>query len=483
MKSILLTSIPKYDLSAPPAALGVLQGVAKSNGWQTKIFDFNLFLHKNLTDEEWQAIDNWSMFIINDIDDGLKKKIINLWDLSIKTEMLENTEYLLISIFSYWSLYIARLIISHEGKKIKPYKLIVGGNGVVSKFPDTKEYFEYWNNKNKFIEHLIIGEGENPLVKILSKGRIKYDDENIDSYPFPSYSGFNFNEYFEKKVYITGSRGCVRKCTFCDIANIWPKFRYRSAESIIEEIKKHFYEHGITRFDFTDSLINGSVSNFYKFNCLLAEEKQKNAYLKDIIYLGQAICRPKNQMLEKHYEAMYYAGCKQLTIGIESFSSKIREHMKKRFSDKDIEYHLEQCAIWNIPNIFLMICGYPTETIEDHNKNLQDLKKYQLFANMGVIEMIRWGTTMHLIPDTPITSQKSIQELGLISRDSTPIFFSPKSSYDWISKINPELTIKERIRRRIELHETTTRLGYLQPRVKEDLNTLLSLAKSVKINN
>ena len=124
MKSILLTSIPKYDLSAPPAALGVLQGVAKSNGWQTKIFDFNLFLHKNLTDEEWQAIDNWSMFIINDIDDSLKKKIINLWDLSIKTEMLENTEYLLISIFSYWSLYIARLILSHEGKKIKPYKLI-----------------------------------------------------------------------------------------------------------------------------------------------------------------------------------------------------------------------------------------------------------------------------------------------------------------------------------------------------------------------
>ena len=55
MKSILLTSIPKYDLSAPPAALGVLQGVAKSNGWQTKIFDFNLFLHKNLTDEERDA--------------------------------------------------------------------------------------------------------------------------------------------------------------------------------------------------------------------------------------------------------------------------------------------------------------------------------------------------------------------------------------------------------------------------------------------
>jgi len=59
MKSILLTSIPKYDLVAPPAAIGVLQGVAQSHGLQTAVFDFNLHLMKNLTDSEWQELDNW----------------------------------------------------------------------------------------------------------------------------------------------------------------------------------------------------------------------------------------------------------------------------------------------------------------------------------------------------------------------------------------------------------------------------------------
>ena len=41
MKSVLMTSVPKYDLSGPPAAIGVLQGVFKSHGWETSILDFS----------------------------------------------------------------------------------------------------------------------------------------------------------------------------------------------------------------------------------------------------------------------------------------------------------------------------------------------------------------------------------------------------------------------------------------------------------
>lgn len=477
MKSILMTSIPRYDLVAPPAAIGILQGVAESVGMKTVVFDFNLYLKKTLTENEWQLLDDWCTFIQHDIPQELKQKIIRLWDDQIQRRLPQGCEFLLMSVFSYWSLYVARLLLEHEGKKIRPYKLIVGGNGVSSKFPDSNLYFKEWNERHKYIEHLILGEGEQPLAQILSNGKVEYDDASIDSFPFPSYAGYDLNNYEEKKVYLTGSRGCVRKCTFCDIENIWPKFRYRSAESLIEEIKKHHEMHGVTRFDFTDSLINGSVSNFYKFNTMLAEAKEKDSNLKDIGYLGQAICRPRNQMPESHYEAMYYAGCKQLTIGIESFSNPVRNHMKKKFSDEDIEYHLEQCKFWNIPNIFLMITGYPTETLDDHKKNLKDLEKYKDYAKMGIIEMIRWGTTMHLIPDTPITNPKYVKELGLKGRDHRPIGFDPHSQYYWHSTTNPSLTLRERIRRRIELHEYSVKLGYPQPRVENELTSVLGMAK------
>jgi hypothetical protein len=151
--------------------------------------------------------------------------------------------------------------------------------------------------------------------------------------------------------------------------------------------------------------------------------------------------------------------------------------MKKKFSDRDIEYHLEQCKYWNIPNIFLMITGYPTETIKDHQKNLNDLEKYKDYAKMGVIEMIRWGTTMHLIPDTPITNPKYVKELGLKGRDHRPIGFDPNSQYYWHSTSNPDLTLRERIRRRIELHQHSVKLGYPQPRVQNELTSVLGMAK------
>lgn len=479
MKSALLTSLPKYDLVAPPAAIGVLQGVAKEHNVNTEVLDFNLYLKENLNDVEWNELDDWCIFLKKDISNDFKTKILQLWDRALNEKMPKNCEYLLISLFSYWSLYIGRLIIKHESSKIRPYKLIVGGNGVSSKFPDTGLYMKDWNDKNNYIEHLIIGEGENPLADIFSQGKVTYNEENLDSFPFPSYVGFDFNNYQEKKVYITGSRGCVRRCTFCDIQNIWPKFRFRSAESIVEEIKKHFYEHGITRFDFTDSLINGSVSNFYKFNSLLAEEKEKDKGLKEIGYLGQAICRPKNQMPPQHYEAMHYAGCKQITVGIESFSESVRNHMKKKFSDADIEYHLEQCGYWRIPNVFLMIVCYPTETIDDHNKNISDLKKYSKYAKTGIIEFMRWGTTMHLMSDTPIVEEKYINELQITNGEENKIFYDPYSPYTWLAKSNPTLTVKERIRRRLELHKETVQLGYPQPDIKNELNTLLSMSNSL----
>ena len=479
MKSVLLTSIPKYDLSGPPAAIGVLQGIFKSHGLETSILDFNSHLYKNLTEKEWFELDSWLTFIKDNIDIKLKQKILNLWEKAIAEKIPKNCEYLLISVFSYWSLYIARLIIEHESKKLKSYKLIVGGNGVSSKFPDTNQYFKDWNDQHKYIEHLILGEGESPLTNIITKGKVKYNDNDLDSYPFPTYSGFDFTDYREKKVYITGSRGCVRHCTFCDIYNIWPKFRYRSAKSLVDEIKNHFYETGITRFDFTDSLINGSVSNFYKFNVLLAEEKEKNKDLKDTGYLGQFICRPKQQMPESHYEAMYYAGCKQLTVGIEHFSNAIRHHMKKKFSNSDIDYHLDQCSYWNIPNVFLMIVGYPTETRQDHIENIRAIIKYRKYAQTGIIELLRWGITMHLFPDTPITTSEMIETLGIKFNNIKGTNISDTALYRWTTSSNPDLTLKERLRRRLELHKLSVHLKYPMPRVKEELTTLLEISKTL----
>jgi hypothetical protein len=346
--------------------------------------------------------------------------------------------------------------------------------------------FADWVSDNHLADFIVRGDGEPTFDAILKgqteipgvNGTIQKYDWNIDTYPIPDYSKFDLSLYNSKKVYITGSRGCVRNCTFCDIAVSWPKFRYRKASSIVDEIKKHYYDIGVESFDFTDSLINGSISNFYEFNIALAEEKAKNSDLKNINYIGQFICRPQSQMSASHYEAIYYAGCKQLTVGIESFSENVRTHMRKKFSDADIDYHIAQSSYWGIQNVWLMICGYPTETIQDHQANLDALKKYQPYAEQGIIELIRWGTTMHLFDDTPIVSESMIHELDIqLYGDHDPGF---NSVYNWISGKNPQLDLTERLRRRVEIHEQCVRYGYPQPRVRQELSAIKNLAKLSK---
>jgi coproporphyrinogen III oxidase-like Fe-S oxidoreductase len=172
------------------------------------------------------------------------------------------------------------------------------------------------------------------------------------------------------------------------------------------------------------------------------------------------------------YELMHHAGASQLTVGIESFSEKIRKLMKKKFSNHAIDYHLEQCGYWGIPNILLMIVGYPGETIRDHQQNIDALHRYQTFSDMGTIFMIRWGFTMHIYQDTQLYKQKT--DLGLILNNDVEI----DGFYTWVSSADTSLDLVERIRRRVELHEISYNLGYSQPNTYGELNSLKSLLES-----
>jgi hypothetical protein len=293
----------------------------------------------------------------------------------------------------------------------------------------------------------------------------------------PDYSNFNFAGYRDNRLLITGSRGCVRKCTFCDIETIWPAFRYRSPESQVAEIIAHAKEYNIKRFEFTDSLINGSISGWIKFNGLLAEARARDSFLQDITYSGQFICRDQVSQPKIMYELMHYAGVRQISVGIESFSEKIRNAMKKKFNDASIDYHLEQCGRWAIPNIFLMIVGHPEETQQDHEINLDRLHRYKIYADMATIFMIRWGTTMHIIKDTPLYRDRmyQIEDAHQNEKDSDTL-------YAWINRNNPDLTLPERIRRRVELHETSFALGYSQPNSRAELKKILSLLETYHIH-
>lgn len=483
MNNIVLVSLPKVETIYPPGALAVLSSVAKQNNFDVTIFDYNLQLFHELTATEWERFESWNSFAIDAIDVDFEQKLKQIFLNNISEKINNQTQYVCFSVFSYFSNRISTLVLSWY-KDQYCITSVVGGSGVSTDTSATnKKIFGEFLMESKLADYVIFGEGELSFDNLL-KGNTDYPGinkncpvqiEDLSALPTPTYEYFDMSKYHTKKILVTGSRGCVRNCTFCDIELTWPKFKYRKAESIVDEIKKHFYDYNITEFEFTDSLINGSISNFDRFNELLYEEKQKNPELAPIKYQGQFICRPQTHQSSRSYELMHRAGCSMLITGIESFSNNVRYHMRKKFSNEDIDYHFEQCARWAIPNVVLMIVGYPTETEQDHQDTLNALLRYKKYADMGVIFMIRWGFTMHLYDHTPIMSM--LDELGIDT--NTNIKFD--SLYGWTSSKNPSNTLRERIRRRIEIHELAVSLGYPMPRVYEELMVVKSLSEKISL--
>jgi len=470
LDNILLVTVPKQDLNNPPAALGILSAICIQNSIEPRILDLNQILSKELTADEWQDLDVKSALGNNipQLNLLLKQKINDIFTKELKKHINKHTQFIAISVFTFESIVSTDILL--ECLSDINVEVIVGGTGLESVF-NNKPYYETIADA---VDYIVLGDGEISFDMILKrqcdKKIVKYsNDRDLNNYPLPDYTKFPKQDYSWNKVYITGSRGCVRSCTFCDVANYWPQFRYRDADLLIEEIRKHVGETGVTHFEFTDSLINGNISNFYKFNQKLAELKIKDSNLKDVTYSGQFICRPEKQMPTQHYEAMHYAGCNQISIGIESFSESVRNHMKKKFSNADIDYHLEQSAYWGIPNIFLMISGYPTETQADHAENIKYLHKYQKYVYSNTIFMISFGFTMHLLHNTPIMNM--IENLDIKIPDN-----SMSNIFDWEVGNN---NLKNRILNRLELHEVAYKLGYKMPRSYSYLKFIEELAQKI----
>lgn len=479
MKNVVLVSLPKVETQFPPAALSIISSIAAENQRAVRIFDYNLDLFDKLDSEQWNQLESWCTFSVDSVTPDLEQIMKTVFVQRLHQYLDTDTEFVCFSVFSYFSNRIAALVLDwYRAESQVPS--VVGGSGVSTDVSAThKEIFGDWLLREGLACYVIFGEGELCFDSLL-KGRTDHAGinrnnpvqiDNLSALPLPTYRYFDMPRYDNKKILITGSRGCVRKCTFCDIELTWPLFRHRRAEHIVAEMEQHFYEYGVTEFEFTDSLINGSITNFDRFNELLYERKQQRPDLEPLRYQGQFICRPSDQQKERSYQLMHLAGCTMLITGIESFSESVRNHMRKKFSDHDIDYHLEQCARWNIPNVFLMIVGYPTETQQDHEANLAALQRYQPYAQMGIIFMIRWGFTMHLYEHTPIMGM--VEDLG-IKLESNVKF---DSLYGWTSTVNLGNTLQERIRRRLEIHELCVKLGYPMPRVKEELLILKKLAE------
>jgi radical SAM superfamily enzyme YgiQ (UPF0313 family) len=322
----------------------------------------------------------------------------------------------------------------------------------------------------RVVDNVIQGDGEQAIIDLLNgtaepNTHADVNDINLETVPFVDFDDYELDKYNyinEPTIPITGSKGCVRKCTFCDIPVLWPKFKFRSGEHIAKEMIHLYNKHGVRKFYMSDSLVNGSMQAFTDFITVLAEHNHQNPDAS-VKWVGQYITRPiSNALNDQYYDLLKASGGEGLTIGVESGSDAVRAHMKKQFRTVDIDTELAQFDRRGIVCVLLFFSCYPTERWEDFLETVNMFIRYQKYCASGTVYKLTLGTPYTHHPQTPLWNMQ--EEIGLESKKGSDIL--------WRLNKNKELTFVERVRRRLILQEVATALRLPMSRNTAELNQL-----------
>lgn len=488
MIDIMFLTLPRLELRAPITAPAILKSTVEKHGFSAFCYDLNLDLWLNVDTEKYGNI-----WFDTDLSFRYPDKFKELWETVIQTHTdrwikkieEKSPTWIGITIFSQRSKWITIAICELIRERFPNIKIVVGGPFAEHTGPNLYN--------SKLADAYVVGEGEEAIISILNNnfnvpgvnGNSPSQIDDLDLIPIPDYSDFDMDKYpktwWDPRIkddnklgtdfiYITGSRGCVRKCSFCDIESVWPKFRYRSGKSIADEMCEQNQKYGSKKFLFTDSLLNGSVKQL-KDICTTLIDYKKQGKMDDVFWQGQFIARPEHQMPEEAYKLMSDAGYGFVSIGVESGSEKVRNDMKKMFDDTALDFTFRMCAKYKIEMAWLLLVGYPTETEEEFQKTLDMLEKYKWINDMGLIRSIALGPTLDIVPGSPLWRNQ--KELGI----------TWDQNKHWVYKDN---TREVRIKRWLRLKEKCLELNY--PVVEKATDHLLAelekiTAQKQKVNH
>jgi len=460
MTDILLVNLPKFEPNIIPSALAILKGIANNCKLNTKIVDFNLDWIDRCFNNKLDR--NLILSNIHYIQ-GPQKKYKHYIDLIIKdwANQIVNDppKMLAISIFSYYGQYFAKELSRLVKEKSPSVYIIIGGPGVSDALHE-KPVFAHYMYNNKLIDKFVQGPAEESWLEILNDffnlRLIKLNNTFLDSNYTTDYSDFEFERYrnnanrftpyLKNTVIITysASEGCVRKCDFCEIHRYW-NFKQRTADQVKKNLQPLINAVADCHIEFTDSLVNGSLTEFEKILDFLIEIKAQHP---NFTWSGQYIVRNHKNYPEIFYSKISRSGGCKLHIGVETGSDNLRQKMNKSFTNQDLDYTLKMFKKYGITCTILLFVGHPEETDKDFQDTIDMFTKYACYAT-NIIGSVQPNSAMTVHKNTPLYDKAA--ELG-IKLTADPAL--------WFCSTNPTLTFAERMRRRLILGEHLQKLNY-----------------------
>lgn len=237
------------------------------------------------------------------------------------------------------------------------------------------QFIEELKGQRKFEEIPNIGYKKNGQIR-LNPIRLP---EDLDLLPFPDYEFMGLRLYpktYKMRYYpsapILTSRGCPFPCTYCSGGKLsGKKFRARSPQNIIDEIKFLKANYNIREFEIWDDNFTLDKKRTNDFCDLLLKE---NINLPWWCPNGLRVETLDEALIRK----MKKSGLYSIAIGIESGSEKIQKDMKKNLNFEKVREVAQLGNKYGIRMEGFFILGYPTETKDDILKTIKLSKELPL---------------------------------------------------------------------------------------------------------
>ena len=420
-KDIVFITVPKFEVQSPLIGPAALKAVVEKAGYTSKCFDFNVELWNKVKDKYAHCwLENDQTLIKDKKFKEIRKDFDPLIADCVQQIKLHSPKFVGVTLLSHWQHTMTTAFIDEMLRVMPDVKIVLGGPGAT---PD----YGPKNLKEGRIYAYVEAEGEEAILQILKGNRLypgingqpPVQIQDLDSLPFADYTDYDMSQYshlfrdpFQDPkgtdlLYLTGSRGCIRRCKFCDVGKRWPTFASKSGVTIAKEMIHQVKTHPeIKEFYFTDSLLNGNIPQMNAMMDTLIE-----ANLEGVRWGGQFIVRPPNSQGPEIYEKLAKSGCNRMLLGIESGSQKVLNSMKKGARAVDIDYTLEQCSKNGMDTVMMMLIGYPGEGEEEFQETMDMFTRNAKYAKDGTVFQISLGATMRVYPGTPLFEQ--FQDMGI----------------------------------------------------------------------
>lgn len=349
----------------PPLGLGYMATVLEKNGFDVKIYDFNV------EDISYESF--------------IKKYKPDFVGVTATTFLYNN----------------ARQTLKTTKKIIPETKTVLGGTHISALKNQTME-------ENISLDFGVYGEGELTILELLKnknleniKGLVYKKNSKIivntprdlikdlDSIPLPARHLLKMEKYKWPLTIIT-SRGCPYGCTFCTKSVFGRTWRGRSPKNVVDEIEfiSDNYGHLSSTLSIVDDLFTLDLKRVRNICKMIIDRRLK---IEFNIGAGGRV----DNIDKKTLILLKKAGCNNIGFGIETLDEKILKNINKGITPNQVRNVIKMTKEIGIKANGLFMIGNQGETFEDSMITLNKIKKMK-FDTFRVTQTVPFpGTPLY----------------------------------------------------------------------------------------